>query len=75
MQSTDKYNFKSYQIRAANAQNAAEKAAINAELKEVYANLPEAEKTAFNAALQVFLQAEAQRLNDHYGAIANSKNN
>ena len=68
------YDFKSYHLRSIHAANDAERAAINQELKEVYASLPEADKADFNAQLQTFLVGEMGRLKSDYEAVKNSFN-
>lgn len=63
------FDFKKYQIRAANAQSQEEKAAINQELKDQYAALSAEEKKEFNIQLTAFLAKEYDRLSDDYQAI------
>jgi hypothetical protein len=63
------WDYKSYQMRAANAKTLAEKAVINQELKDLYASLSDEDKKKFDEGLDVFLKTEAQRLREHYHAI------
>jgi hypothetical protein len=63
------YNFKSYHTRSINAASAAERAAINEELKTLYASLAtEEERENFNRQLQTFLTREVGRLKSDYEA-------
>jgi hypothetical protein len=62
------FDFKSYHQRSIHA-NAEERAAINQELKALYASLPEEDKRAFNEQLQTFLVREMGRLKTDYEAI------
>ncbi len=66
------FDFKSYHVRAINASSEEEKLAINQELKDYYAQLPEELKSAFNKALQSFLVTEMGRLGSDYQAIKNN---
>ena len=63
------YNFKKYHLRSINAASEEEKMAINQELKDLYANLPEEEKADFNQQLQKFLTTEYARLRSDYESI------
>ncbi len=63
------YNFRRYHIRSINAPTDADRAAINQELKEVYAALSDEEKDAFNRQLQVFLSTEMGRIKSNYESI------
>ncbi|WP_201723542.1 hypothetical protein [Spirosoma sp. 209] len=63
------YDFRRYHIRSINAADDAERAAINQELKEVYASLSDAEKTEFNAQLQAFLAKEMGRIKSDYESV------
>lgn len=63
------YDFKAYHQRSIHAATEAERAAINQELKDLYASLPEAEKADFNAQLQTFLVREMGRLKSDYEAV------
>ncbi len=56
------FNFKQYHIRSINARTGEERAAINQELKTLYASLSEKEKQEFNEQLQHFLAVEVGRL-------------
>lgn len=66
------FDFKSYHLRAIHAETAADKAAINQELKDFYANLSTEEQKDFNIALQKFLLTEMGRLGSDYQAIKNN---
>jgi hypothetical protein len=68
------YDFKSYHTRSINAATAEERAAINQELKDLYAGLPEAEKEQFNQQLQVFLAREVGRLKSDYESVKGGMN-
>lgn len=63
------YDFRRYHIRSINAANDAERAAINQELKDVYAILPDAEKEEFNRQLQTFLATEMGRIKSNYESV------
>jgi len=63
------FDFKRFHIRSINAASGDERAAINQELKDLYASLSEADKEAFNAQLQKFLATEVGRLKSDYEAI------
>lgn len=63
------YDFKSYHMRSINAATAEERAAINQELKDLYASLPDDEKEAFNQQLQTFLAREVGRLKSDYESV------
>lgn len=63
------YDFKKYHYRSINAATAEERAAINQELKDLYASLPEDEKAVFNTELQRFLAQEMGRLKSGYESI------
>ncbi|WP_375446007.1 hypothetical protein [uncultured Fibrella sp.] len=63
------YDFKTYHTRSINAATADERAAINEELKAIYANLTEEEKDAFNTQLQTFLAREMGRLKSDYESV------
>ena len=64
------YDFKRYHLRSINAASAEERAAINQELKELYASLPEEDQADFNAQLQTFLATEVGRLKSDYEAVS-----
>ncbi len=70
------YNFKKYHIRSMNAHSEEERAAINQELKDLYASLSEDDKADFNRQLQSFLAREVGRLKSDYESIKgmNSEN-
>lgn len=63
------YDFRTYHVRSINAATAEERAAINQELKDLYASLPTAEQENFNRQLQTFLAREVGRLKSDYEAI------
>jgi len=63
------YNFRHYHYRSINAANEEERAAINQELKDLYASLPEEEKANFNRQLQTFLAQEVGRLKSGYESV------
>lgn len=65
----NQYDFRSYHYRSINAVNDAERAAINQELKDLYATLPEEEKAEFNRQLQVFLAKEMGKLKSNYESV------
>ncbi|MVM29597.1 hypothetical protein GO755_06100 [Spirosoma sp. HMF4905] len=52
-----------------NAADDAERAAINEELKALYASLPDDEKEEFNRQLQTFLAKEMGRLKSNYESV------
>jgi hypothetical protein len=66
------YDFKTYHTRSINAATAEERAAINQELKTLYASLPDDEKAAFNQQLQTFLAHEVGRLKSDYESVKGS---
>ncbi|QJW87866.1 hypothetical protein HNV11_20455 [Spirosoma taeanense] len=63
------YDFRRYHIRSINAANDAERAAINQELKDLYASLSEADKAEFNQQLQTFLAKEMGRIKSDYESV------
>jgi hypothetical protein len=63
------FDFKRYHIRSINAASDEERAAINQELKDLYASLPEEDKKEFNEQLQTFVLREMGRLSHDYEAI------
>ena len=63
------FDYKSYQIRHANASNNEEKAAINLELKELYNSLTIEDKIVFDNGLDAFLIKEKNNLYSQYQAI------
>lgn len=69
------FNFKQYHIRSINAASNEERAAINQELKDFYAQLNEQDKEAFNAQLQTFIAREMGRLKTDYEAIKGGTQN
>ncbi len=68
------YDFKTYHTRSINAATAEERAAINQELKDLYASLPDAEKEQFNQQLQAFLAREVGRLKSDYESVKGGMN-
>lgn len=68
------YNFKRYHIRSINAASEEERAAINQELKDLYASLSEEEKKEFNDQLQTFMITEMARLSSDYEATRSMDN-
>lgn len=69
------FDFKAYHHRSIHAATAGERAAINQELKDLYASLSEEDKKAFNEQLQTFLVKEMGRLKTDYEAIEAQQNN
>lgn len=63
------YDFRSFHVRSINAATAQERAAINQELKDLYASLPADEQENFNRQLQTFLTREVGRLKSDYEAV------
>lgn len=63
------FDFKRYHMRSTNAASGEERAAINQELKDLYASLSEVDQKDFNAQLQKFLGAEQARLKSDMEAI------
>lgn len=63
------FDFKRYHMRSSNAASGEERAAINQELKDLYASLSEEDKEDFNVQLQKFLATEVGRLKSDYEAI------
>ena len=66
------YDFRAYHTRSINAATAEERAAINQELKALYASFPDDEKDAFNQQLQIFLAREVGRLKSDYESVKGS---
>ncbi|MCF0056553.1 hypothetical protein [Dyadobacter sp. CY356] len=62
------FDFKRFHIRSMNA-SGEERAAINQELKDLYASLSEEDKTVFNEQLQKFLISETARVKSDYESI------
>ncbi|WP_185155441.1 hypothetical protein [Rudanella paleaurantiibacter] len=63
------FNFRQYHYRSINAATDEERAAINQELKDLYASLPDDQKDVFNTELQSFLAKEMGRLKSSYESI------
>ena len=63
------FDFKRFHIRSMNAGSDQERAAINQELKDLYASLPEEEKKTFNEELQKFLTTEVSRIKSDYESV------
>lgn len=63
------YDFRRYHIRSINAVDEAERAAINQELKDLYASLYGEEKDEFNRQLQAFLATEVGRIKSDYESV------
>lgn len=63
------YDFRKYHYKSINAATDEERAAINQELKDLYASLPDTEKEEFNRQLQVFLAKEMGRLKSDYESV------
>lgn len=70
----NKFDFKKYHVRAMNAANEAEKAAINQELKEYYETLNATDKAVFNEELQRFLVSEYSRIKSVYDGVKSGEN-
>ncbi|NIJ55618.1 hypothetical protein [Dyadobacter arcticus] len=64
-----KFDFKRFHIRSMNASTDQERAAINQELKELYASLPDDEKKIFNEGLKKFLTSEVGRIKSDYESV------
>ena len=63
------FDFKRYHIRSINAASGEERAAINQELKDLYASLSEEDQKDFNEQLQKFIAAERVRLKSDMEAV------
>jgi hypothetical protein len=63
------FDFRKYHVRAINACDEAEKAAINQELKNLYDSLSETDKKVFNEELQKFLVSQYKAIGDEYQAL------
>jgi len=63
------FDFKRFHIRSMNAGSDQERAAINQELKDLYATLSEDDKTIFNEQLQKFLTKEVSRIKSDYESV------
>lgn len=68
------FDFKRYHIRSINAASGEERAAINQELRDLYASLPEEEQREFNEQLQKFLATERARQKSDLEAIRGTDN-
>ena len=68
----NQYDFRSYHYRSINAATDAERTAINQELKDLYASLPDEEKAEFNRQLQTFLTKEMGKLKSNYESVKGS---
>ncbi|CCH56185.1 hypothetical protein BN8_05505 [Fibrisoma limi BUZ 3] len=72
------FDFRKYHIRSINAVDDAERAAINQELKDLYASLSDSDKADFNEQLQTFLAREMGRIKSDYesvkGGLSNTDN-
>lgn len=66
------FDFRKFHYRSINAASDAERAAINQELKDLYASLPDDQKELFNQELQTFLAKEMGRLKANYESIKGS---
>ncbi|WP_080237371.1 hypothetical protein [Spirosoma rigui] len=69
------FDFRRYHIRSINAATDAERAAINQELKDLYASLSDAEKNEFNQQLQAFLSKEVGRIKSDYESVKGGMGN
>ena len=63
------FDFKRFHIRSMNAGSDQERAAINQELKDLYASLSEDDKKVFNEQLQKFLTKEVSRIKSDYESV------
>lgn len=63
------FDFKRFHIRSMNAGSEQERAAINQELKDLYASLSEDDKKVFNEQLQKFLTKEVSRIKSDYESV------
>jgi hypothetical protein len=63
------FDFKRFHIRSMNAGSDQERAAINQELKDLYASLSEDDKKIFNEQLQKFLTKEVSRIKSDYESV------
>ncbi len=68
------FDFKRYHLRSIHAASPGEVAAINQELKDLYASLSEEDKADFNAQLQKFLAKEVGRLKSDYESVRGVNN-
>jgi hypothetical protein len=69
------FDFKSYHLRAINADSETEKLVINQELKDYYASLSKEEQVVFNFELQKYLMQEVGRLGSDYESIKDQQFN
>ena len=69
------YDFRRYHIRAINAATDTERAAINQELKDLYASLTDDDKDEFNQQLQAFLATEVGRIKSDYESVKGGLSN
>ncbi|GAB2802549.1 hypothetical protein GCM10027275_56020 [Rhabdobacter roseus] len=63
------FDFKRFHLRSINAHSEAERAAINQELKALYASLSSEEQQEFNEQLQAFLVREMGRLKSDFDSV------
>ncbi|GGC04212.1 hypothetical protein [Dyadobacter sediminis] len=63
------FDFKRFHIRSMNAGSDQERAAINQELKDLYASLSGDDKKIFNEQLQTFLTKEVSRIKSDYESV------
>ncbi|MBI3233417.1 MAG: hypothetical protein HYZ42_05145 [Bacteroidetes bacterium] len=68
-----KFDFKKYHYRGMNAATAEEKAAINQELKDLYAGLSEEDQKIFNDELQHFMIHEFANLSNSFESVKDTK--
>ena len=68
------YDFRTFHTRSINAATPEERAAINEELRALYASLPDDQKEAFNTQLQTFLAREMGRLKSDYESVKGGMN-
>ncbi len=70
----NKFDFKKYHVKAMNAANEAEKAAINQGLKDYYETLTAVDKATFNEELQLFLVSEYSKIKSVYDGVKSGEN-
>ena len=63
------YDFKTYHTRSINAATPTERAAINQELKDLYAALSPDEQANFNQQLQTFLTQTVGRIKSDFESV------
>lgn len=68
------YDFKRFHLRSINAHSEEERAAINQELKDLYASLSPDDQKEFNEQLQNFLVREMGRLKSDYDSVKGMDN-